>query len=217
MIKYFENVEQFPLGYWRGKSVIELGAGTGLVSIVAGLLGNIWDTLSDYRRSWSACYRSKTINSIVEWEYCAKFSRNKVNIEDRGNCLRVKALEFEWSEECSHLKPPFDVIIACDVIANCYKFVEPFVVSKWWRDSLEQFYRVVKELSDDNTLILLAHEKRDMKDIAFFKLMSKEFNWKKVVFDDWNLNVRKVSHVDLDPVWQSEDIGIFRISKRPKD
>jgi predicted RNA methylase len=40
LIKYFENVEEFPLNYFRGKRIIELGAGTGAVGIAIGMLGN---------------------------------------------------------------------------------------------------------------------------------------------------------------------------------
>jgi len=36
---YFENVDVFPLHHFRGKKVIELGSGTGLVGIVTALLG----------------------------------------------------------------------------------------------------------------------------------------------------------------------------------
>jgi hypothetical protein len=31
LIKYLENVEEFPLNYFKGKKVVELGAGTGAV------------------------------------------------------------------------------------------------------------------------------------------------------------------------------------------
>lgn len=31
LIKYLENVEEFPLNYFKGKTVVELGAGTGAV------------------------------------------------------------------------------------------------------------------------------------------------------------------------------------------
>jgi hypothetical protein len=39
LIKYLENVEEFPLNYFRGKRIVELGAGTGAVGIAIGMLG----------------------------------------------------------------------------------------------------------------------------------------------------------------------------------
>jgi predicted RNA methylase len=39
-MKYFENIDDFPRGFFKGKRVLELGAGTGVVGIALGLLGN---------------------------------------------------------------------------------------------------------------------------------------------------------------------------------
>lgn len=39
LIKYFENLEEFPMTFWQGKQVLELGAGTGIISIALALLG----------------------------------------------------------------------------------------------------------------------------------------------------------------------------------
>jgi 2-polyprenyl-3-methyl-5-hydroxy-6-metoxy-1,4-benzoquinol methylase len=39
MLKFFESdLENFPLGHWRGKKVLELGSGTGVLSICLALL-----------------------------------------------------------------------------------------------------------------------------------------------------------------------------------
>jgi hypothetical protein len=40
LCKYFENVDKFPAGYFKGKTVLELGAGTAVVGIILGLLGD---------------------------------------------------------------------------------------------------------------------------------------------------------------------------------
>jgi len=44
---YFENTTDFPENYWKGKKVIELGCGCGLLGIIASLEGAEEVVLSD--------------------------------------------------------------------------------------------------------------------------------------------------------------------------
>ena len=37
--RFLENKKYFPDGFWCGKGVLDLGAGTGVVGIAAGVLG----------------------------------------------------------------------------------------------------------------------------------------------------------------------------------
>ena len=37
--RFLENKKYFPDGFWCGKRVLDLGAGTGVVGIAAGVLG----------------------------------------------------------------------------------------------------------------------------------------------------------------------------------
>lgn len=37
------------------------------------------------------------------------------------------------------------------------------------------------ELADENTRIILAYEKRDASDVEFFKMLSKNFKYSKVI------------------------------------
>lgn len=39
LCKFLENSIYFPPPYWIGKRIVELGAGTGAVGLVAGLMG----------------------------------------------------------------------------------------------------------------------------------------------------------------------------------
>lgn len=103
---------------------------------------------------------------------------------------RVSVKELQWEDESVQFDAPFDIIIACDVVANCYA------------ESVPHLVRLLDRCSDDKTLILVAFEKRDISDREFFRLLSEKFNWKRV------------GKEDLDPHWQSDDIGIFRVYKR---
>ena len=38
-LRFLENQQYFPWEFWSGKSVVELGAGTGVVGLAAGTLG----------------------------------------------------------------------------------------------------------------------------------------------------------------------------------
>ena len=37
--RFLENERYFPAGFWRGKRVVDLGAGTGAAGLAAGTLG----------------------------------------------------------------------------------------------------------------------------------------------------------------------------------
>ncbi len=39
LCKFLENGSFFPAGYWKGKNVVDLGSGTGVVGLAAGALG----------------------------------------------------------------------------------------------------------------------------------------------------------------------------------
>lgn len=41
LCKYFENVEEFPIGFFANKKIIELGAGTGCVGLILSRLGTM--------------------------------------------------------------------------------------------------------------------------------------------------------------------------------
>ncbi|EDO31278.1 predicted protein [Nematostella vectensis] len=80
------------------KRIIELGAGTGLVGMVAGLLGGR-DVLITDRKS--------------------ALSHTRLNIEENRksglqDSLQVK--ELVWGQDVSDLSPPFDVILGADII-----------------------------------------------------------------------------------------------------
>lgn len=89
------------------------------------------------------------------------------------------------------LEPPFDVIVLSDVVAETYK------------ESYPQLLQTLRALATPTTLILLAYEKRSREDLKFFQALRTA-----------GFEYTKVPDSKLDPNWQSDDIGIFRIVMR---
>jgi hypothetical protein len=71
-------------------------------------------------------------------------------------------------DDKADLKAPFDIIVASDVVANCYS------------DVYAKFFSTLSFNSTKDTLILLSYEKRDIRDAEFFKQLREHFQVKKV-------------------------------------
>ncbi|XP_077234219.1 uncharacterized protein LOC143876404 [Tasmannia lanceolata] len=163
------NARSHPLS---GKTVIELGAGTGLPGLVSGTLGAARVTLTDRPHLLPGLRR---------------------NVEANAETLssEIKVLPLEWGDdEESTLSAfgdrPFDVVLMSDLLYDV--------------SAVPDLCRSLKGLSDSHTEILLAYELRFGTTECFKVLRENGFGWVKV------------GREELDPVWQSEDIGIFRVS-----
>jgi hypothetical protein len=65
---------------------------------------------------------------------------------------------------------PYDIIIASDVVADCYE------------DSIIPLIQTLLRMSDENTLILLGYELRDLSGKKFFQELKNHFDYKKVKY-----------------------------------
>lgn len=92
------------------------------------------------------------------------------NIETNSITQRVTAAELEWgdSSALAALNPPFDIILASDVVANCYAESHPKLI------------QTLLEASNQDTLIIMSHELRDKKDLEFWRTLREQFELKKV-------------------------------------
>lgn len=78
---------------------------------------------------------------------------------NRHNLLHgnVSVAQFEWGEDPSRFKPPFDLVLAADVI-----YIE---------DTFPLLIKSLAELSNRETVILISCKRRYERDDRFFELL----------------------------------------------
>lgn len=84
----------------------------------------------------------------------------------------------------------FDMVIASDCI---------YENEELWK----KFATTLDQVADSDTEIILGHELRSQKDLAF---------WKHI--PTLGFEFEKVDSKDLDPFWQAEEIGVFHVRKK---
>lgn len=183
LLKYLENVQEFPYpDFWKGKSIIDIGSGTGVIGIACALLATGLNgthvTLTDRAPLLDLMrHNAFNLNQINEFRLCVK--------------------ELEWGNPLP--KTPgtpetFDILLLSDVITKAYK------------DSYPGLIKSLKDLSNDNSRIILAYELRDVSDGQFFDLLVQS-----------GFSLTRVTEEKLDPDFTAEDIGIFEIRKLSQD
>lgn len=172
LIHYFENTDDFPLNFFRGKRILELGAGTGIISIVLSKLSPSKIIVTDMEKMLPL------INENLKKNNCS------------DNIVEAKQLLWGNKEQLNAMKPPFDILIVCDCVANCYA------------EDYDNLINTMFDACDRQTLALLAYELRDKRDAIFFQKL-------RVKFDVVKLPNSKLHHK-----YQSEDIGIFQLKKK---
>eukprot|EP01121_Diplochlamys_sp_Union-15-3_P013583 TRINITY_DN4240_c0_g1_i1.p1 TRINITY_DN4240_c0_g1~~TRINITY_DN4240_c0_g1_i1.p1 ORF type:complete len:207 (-),score=30.59 TRINITY_DN4240_c0_g1_i1:4-624(-) len=167
LLKYLENKDDFPTDFFKGKRVIELGAGTGVIGIALAFMGA----------------------EVILTDRKPLLELMNKNIEENCVTKSCKAIEYNWGDNCSSLSPPFDVLIASDIVASAYKA------------DFSNLIKSLDQLTNQDTLILLAYEKRSPSDLDFFKML------------ETNYQLTQVTKDKLDPIYSSLDIEIYRIKK----
>ena len=141
LAKYMEdNAQEF-----KGKTVIELGAGIGLVGIVSALIGCSSITITEI---------GKLIPLIRE--------NIELNIEDPNVRKRVQVKELNWGEHVEgKFDKSYDYIVGSDIVYD--------------KSTFEILIKSFKDLSDNNTIIFLAYRVRSKDETRFFELLEKDF------------------------------------------
>ena len=132
----------------RGKRVIELGCGPGLLSVVSALLG-----------------ADDVLATDGDAELLPLVMRNvERNVEDEAARARVAARAFLWGDEAVlGSVGKFDVVLAADVAAVPYE------------DAYEQLVLSLKALVAEGGQVLLAYQRRHASEDRFFELLRGAF------------------------------------------
>ncbi|CAE6457837.1 unnamed protein product [Rhizoctonia solani] len=140
-------------GSLTGQRVIELGSGTGLVGLVAGLLGAEEVVITDQE--------SEQLINIM-----------KENVELNNLQGRVRASVLNWGEPISpDLPSTASLIIAADCVYAEPAF--PLLVS-----TLADLNNTYPEAE-----ILFCYKKRRKADKRFFGMLKKQFTWEEIADD----------------------------------
>jgi predicted nicotinamide N-methyase len=158
--KYFEHqVQKFPPGWWDNKRVLELGAGTGFVSVVlASLRAQVFAT--DLERMLPLIENNARLNHVEK------------NLRAReltfGSAEQLAAIQSEGDDQEDESRRAFDVVVVSDCLATCYK------------ESRKELIETLVAASNDDTLLFIAHELRDREELSFFRDLMDHFNLSRI-------------------------------------
>lgn len=170
LAEYLErNTNTFAL---RGKSVIELGAGTGLVSMVAALLGA--DVIATDRKLALEFLQDniqENLHGLQRTEDDGACKQSKDTL--RTDCVNIKAMELDWGHNHVEFSPVFDYILGADII-----YIE---------DTFKQLLETLRHLATSQkkrATVLLSCRIRYERDVRFLGMMEKHFVVEEIHFDD---------------------------------
>ncbi|KAJ2933485.1 hypothetical protein H1R20_g3624, partial [Candolleomyces eurysporus] len=180
---------QRDLGYLRDKNVLELGAGTGLVGLVAGELE------ADCRVVITDQAFVPSLRIIACTQLNTAFYRPLLPIMQKNVALNklgsnVVVAELDWGSPIPTSIPKPDIILAADCV-----YFEP---------AFPLLVQTLADLADTSTEILFCYKKRRKADKRFFSMLKKRFSWKEVM-DDPNREI-----------YMKEAITLMRLFKRQK-
>ncbi|GAB4820725.1 hypothetical protein N2152v2_007771 [Parachlorella kessleri] len=107
------------------------------------------------------------------------------NIQLNSLQERAHAAALRWGEGVAHLQPPFDLVLASDVIYQA--------------EAVPALLATLRDLSGPRTLILLAAEHREQLPFPTQQVEAAGFE------------VVPVAPEQLHPDWSSQDIAVYRL------
>ncbi|NXW75550.1 MT21A methyltransferase, partial [Hirundo rustica] len=150
----------------RDRSVIELGAGTGLLGIVVTLLGT--KEPAGVRALYSTCCAHVTITDRAA---ALEFLESNVQANLPPE-LRHRAVvkELTWGKDLDNFPPgAFDFVLGADIVYLEETFVE--------------LLQTLEHLCSERTVILLSCRIRYERDLKFLKMLRERFSVSEVHYD----------------------------------
>ncbi|NWX79036.1 MT21A methyltransferase, partial [Alca torda] len=150
----------------RDRSVIELGAGTGLLGIVATLLGT--KALLDLRALYSKCCAHVTITDRAA---ALEFLESNVQANLPSElCPRAVVKELTWGKDLDNFPPgAFDFILGADIV--------------YLEETFAELLQTLEHLCSEQTVILLSCRIRYERDHKFLKMLRGRFSVYEVHYD----------------------------------
>ncbi len=160
LAKHLEDGRYFPASLWERKKCIELGAGCGLVSLAAWLLGADV-TVTDLEECLTHTRQCVITNIERNQKQC---SETGIKPQD-GRASLIHTESYSWGDSpAGHVRPPYDFILASDVVylpSLAELLVEAFAL-----------------LSNAETKVLLSYKPRGLGEEVFFSvLQEKNFSY----------------------------------------
>ncbi|NWU93893.1 MT21A methyltransferase, partial [Upupa epops] len=150
----------------RDRSVIELGAGTGLLGIVATLLGRIFLVCL-----FKAIYNCSAHVTITDRAAALEFLESNVQANLPAE-LRLRAVvkELTWGKDLDNFHPgSFDIILGADIV--------------YLEETFAELLQTLEHLCSEKTVILLSCRIRYERDQRFLKMLRGLFSVYEVHYD----------------------------------
>jgi predicted nicotinamide N-methyase len=165
LCKYFERQNEIS----QPKNILELGAGTGLLSIVLS--------------------KKFPQSNIITTDISSVLSLLKENVCN-SNATNITVQELDWMHP-KKFNEEFDLIVMSDTIT--------------WPELYEPLLKTLELVSTPNTTLIFAHESRNFeKEAKFYSKLSSKFTFVNIKAEE------------LDPIYQSEDIFVFKARYKSK-
>jgi len=155
-----ENEKLFPRSYWEGKSVLELGAGTGACGVAVARIMHR-----------TATKDGKVV--ITDRPQMLPLIQRNIDFNVLPSSL-VEAKTHWWGEDIEALMGynggrPYDIVLMSDIVAVTYSSTYPLL------------FKTLLEATTTQTRFLLAYELRSKEDRKFFEMLKDNgFSYKKV-------------------------------------
>uniref|UniRef100_A0A2I3TAL4 Protein N-lysine methyltransferase METTL21A n=2 Tax=Pan TaxID=9596 RepID=A0A2I3TAL4_PANTR len=147
----------------RGRSAVELGAGTGLVGIVAALLAELIERCI-------CCFLSAHV-TITDRKVALEFLKSNVQANLPPHIQpKTVVKELTWGQNLGSFSPgEFDLILGADII--------------YLEETFTDLLQTLEHLCSNHSVILLACRIRYERDNNFLAMLERQFTVRKVHYD----------------------------------